>query len=282
MCNQIIKNVTKILSSDNPKNKAAWDCIHSINHDDQTIDYTLYSVQTIERKIKEICYRKENSDVVQKIPPFGVDYLLSELQRNILLSNHWSVFYLTCMLSERYGDLLVFLHHKLLSEEEIQSIKTKLDPSERRSYLNFDYTITRLGAINKILKSDYISQLIEYLRVFQKIRNKFMFHFKDVDEYAFVYSSEEIHQKEEYLKDMLIKINGVLEPILQSTNDKHILELITDASGQIDASIKLYDDSKDGTGSFLVNDLVYGDLVRSFSKISFAFIIFLGATEPDF
>lgn len=241
-------------------------------------------MDNIEKKIRglsDIC-KNTRSDVVT-IPPHGFPQITRELKGNIILNNQWAIFYLIFTLSERYTDYLITLNSKLFSKNSCKDIKEKLDSKNRSLYIDLEFKIGKLKHIRNQHKSKYIHKFISLLYLYREIRNAFMFHFKNVDEYSFVYPKKNIHEKEESLKGELENIISTInDSIKQFKGNTNIIDILDTSKKRIDDIIRFYEKNQSDETYFLINDNIYQDLIKIFSEISYTFIYFLDSEEPNF
>jgi len=254
-----------------------------INNNDFHKDL-INSLDNVEKRIRtlsEIC-KKYNSNVV-RIPPYGFIQISRELKRNIILHNYWSIFYLNFTLSERYADYFINLNSKLFSPKDCADIKTKLDSKNRTLNMDFDFKIGKLKHINSQHQSTYILKLYTLLDLYRIIRNTFMFHFIDIDEYSFVYSGKDIQEKEKSLHGELVNLHSNINVVMRQFKDNQKIKNILQSSIQkIESIIEFYSKNQSTEEYFLINDAIYNDLIRIFSVISYTFIFFLDTEQPDF
>lgn len=262
----------------------ANDFLYSINHIDSFHKSILDPLDNIEKKIRklsDLCHNTR-SDVVM-IPPYGSLQIIQELKSNIILKNQWAIIYLIFTLSERYADYLISLNSRLISSNDYDDIKEKLDSKNRSLIIDLEYKIGKLKRIMNQRKSKYIHKLISLLYLYKTIRNAFMFHFKNVDEYSFVYTKENINKKEESLKGELEKINSSINDSLkQFDGNDNIFSILDGCKNRIDSIMRFYEKNQSDENFFLINDRIYRDLIDIFSVISYTFIYFLDSEEPDF
>jgi hypothetical protein len=253
-----------------------------INNNDFHKDL-INSLDNVEKRIRmlsDIC-KKYNSNVV-RIPPYGFTQITRVLKRNIVLHNYWSIFDLNFTLSERFADYLINLNSKLFTSKDCDDIKIKLDSKNRTLNMDFDFKIGKLKHINSQHQSTYIHRLITLLSLYRIIRNAFMFHFRNIDEYSFVYSDKEIQDKEKSLKGELenihSNINNTMNQFKENQNIKNILQ---GSIQKIESIIEFYKMNQSNNEVFLINDAIYNDLIKIFSVISCTFIFFLDTEKPD-
>jgi hypothetical protein len=261
----------------------AMNFLYTINEIDNHTGKLLDLLDILPERTKELqkTYGRFCSNQVQLQTPYEFYQVKKELKENIVLKNYWSIFYLNYTLSERYTDYLISLNSKLLTDN-FEEIKNTLEGKNKQYKMDFDYKIGKLTHIGNQHKSTYIHKLISLLTLFQKIRNTFMFHFKDVDLYSFVYSDNEIQQKEEVLIQELEDIKSEIEKTMKEFNDNKEIDFILKRSEQrISGIIGFLKQNQSGGKSFLITDAIYSNLIRVISFISYSFIFFVKMYSPD-
>jgi len=201
-----------------------------------------------------------------------------EIKDNIITNSPFSIYFLINSLAERICDGIISYYGEEILKDKQEEIANLLKEESIGNYSMFNKIKYVKEIISKKGSKDG-KQLILYLELLKGIRNKFIFHFLDSDEYHFIYSDEEKSEKEENLilifNKVLDRINSLLETIDSTENEleSHILENMKKNLGDV---IKLLDEyiPKKGVGHCTSN--LYSDFSENFVYIAYSFILFLG------
>ncbi len=247
---------------------------------------------------------KEN---IKKISgtPTNIKELINELRANIEQDNAWSTFYLIQIFAERIVDFMILKENNLLKQNS-DDFKT-MEKKVKKNRLTLGPKIKYLEGLNNYCdsKSEDFEILIKILELLNFIRNRFMFHVTNYDEYSFIYSPDERYKKEKHLikdfKELKRRIDNVLSEFHKETIEWWLLERY---SASLAHSIKSYErlietqkksieiyrqyteDKRDSYGRkerrgkrSVDNTGIYEQLPRMLSRISFIFILFFGKND---
>jgi hypothetical protein len=220
----------------------------------------------------------------------GSNELIKELRANIKLDNIWSTFYLIQIFAERIADSIIRRENECLKKniKELEFIKKYVE--KNRSTLNKKIEILKKLKNSGNCNTKDFEILIKILELLTFIRNRFLFHVTNYDEYSFIYGQEVKYKKEEHLiddfKELKEKIDFVMEEFDQGTLEWWLLERYSTFLG---SSIKNYKQLVDRQKNYnarrtrgkttVDNTGIYAPLIEILSRISFIFILFFGKED---
>ena len=228
---------------------------------------------------------KEN---IKKITnkPTNIKEILIELRTNIESENHWATFYLIQIFSERIADFLLIKERDNLKHIKIEKGKKYFTMEELvvKNRLSFNDKIFFLEKIIYIKYNEFkdFKIILNIMKLLCFIRNRYMFHMINYDEYSFIYKKNEIWKKEEHfiknLEKLVLNMNDIMKDLRRNSYAWHLLER---NSSFFKRSIEYYKKSiivckkKNGRRT-IDNTCIYEQLPGVLSTISYVFILFLG------
>lgn len=248
---------------------------------------------------------KEN---IKKISgaPTNIKEIIKELRANIKQDNAWATFYLIQIFAERVADFIISGENDLVKQNPdfFKRIKKKVEGN----WFTLGIKISCLEELNKSknCKNKDLEILIKILKLLALIRNRFMFHVINYDEYSFIYEPDERYKKEEHfiedLKELKENIDDVLVEFPEGTLERWLLngestslkQSIKSYKRLVETqkkSIELYKQYTEDQGipyrgnerrrgKRSVNNVgVYEQLPHMLSRISFIFILFFGKND---
>jgi hypothetical protein len=225
----------------------------------------------------EHLHRIKNKNIKQ-ICPYSIanfDHLIDETENAIILGNYWSIFYCVELLAERTADIII-RENKEMVQDEYEKIKNKL----KEGKLSLELKIKLLNIIFSEIKNSDLKIFIAFLTLLQRIRNKFMFHINNYDDYSFVLDDGE---KEELLRKLVSTIkeetDKVSKLLVDDASSKKILDTY---SASFQNLIDLFREMKPKEGTTVCNMIIYDDLPLFFAEISYGFILFFGKENFSF
>jgi len=202
----------------------------------------------------------------------NVNSIINELKNNIIMENYYSIFYNVELLAERIVDLII-KKEKFHLTAKFEEIKSKFEENR----FTLDSKIKLLKILYEKFGTDDIKIFVKIIELLQRMRNKFMFHIYNFDDYQFVFGPH-IGMKEELLQNKIIKsvkeeIDAVLKLLEEGGIDKKIVKFYSKYFGGL---IKYYDREKSDEEKYILNVEIYDNLPRNFAEISYLFILFFG------
>jgi hypothetical protein len=175
--------------------------------------------------------------------------------------------------AERICDGIIQYHNNSLDERDREHIRSRIELGK----FSMNEKITKVEKIIRNEGSDSGQEFLNYLKLLNEIRNKFMFHFLDNDEYLFLYSEEKRAEKDQNLRKILQcildKTNEVLGSLNAEDEEKRIIEVYAKTMEKV---IKLLDEIDYPPDTHTSTSIFYRDFSEYFTYISYAFIFFLG------
>lgn len=223
-------------------------------------------------------FQKFGEKNIKRIIPYDITNLneiISEIKNNIIVNSPLSICFLVNFLSERICDGIISLHGEGILDDEKNEIAKKLK--------NKYYMRDKISYVKKILSKKGTkegNQLIKYLELLKIVRNKFVFHFVDNDEYFFVYPDDRKGEKEGNLKSVFQEILNKILPLLEDLNkdkremdEANILKVMNQNLGGVIKYLDGYAYKKEVSHDM---GLLYRDFSENFVYIAYAFLLFLG------
>ncbi len=216
--------------------------------------------------------------------PTNINELLKELKANIKSKNHWATFYLIQILSERIADFMIIKEKDKIKSLTIKK-KNKKNMTLKDLIIEDDLSFyNKIFILEKIVdnKSKDFRILLNIMKLLKFIRNKYMFHVTNYDEYSFIYKKDEMWEKEKHfinnLNDLVKKMITLMEDFDKKSYEWQLLERY---SSSFKRSIENYkrsiDICKQKNGRRIIDNTgVYEPLPGMLSNISYVFILFLG------
>jgi len=249
----------------------------------EIMSYFLYGINNFiymnDAELRKLIFNRlktfeyENIKQVSIYTITNLDKLISEIQQNLVTNSHFALYFLINSLAERICDGIIQNHKEPLDEKDKEHILLKIKDGRFSMH-------EKIIKIEKILKEKGGSEgqeFIGYLKLLHEIRNKFMFHFLDNDEYFSFYPKEREGEKDENLKEIFQIILGKIDYILSLINvmdeEKMVLEVYKKT---IENVIKLLGEITYSPDSHTTTSNFYRSFSEYFTHISYAFILFLG------
>lgn len=224
--------------------------------------------------------------------PTNLKKIIDELMTNIESENHWATFYLIQIFSERIADFIIV--------KEKDFFKTRKIPNNsKKGYFTIKEKIKdnfcfgdKIRCLKELSNSSRHTTkdfeiFIDILELLRFIRNKYMFHVTNYDEYSFIYKKENMYKKEEcFIKNF----SGLVKKMKLLMNDFHgrsyEWHLLERYSSHFEYSIKDYNGyiemSKKSKGRRMINNVgVYEVIPSILSRISYVSILFLGRKDLE-
>lgn len=203
----------------------------------------------------------------------NLDEIIREIKSNLVTNSHLSLYFLINSLAERICDGIIQHHNESLSEKDRNHILSRIEVGK----FSMKEKIIQLEKIMKKKGSEEGQELIGYLELLKEIRNKFMFHFLDNDEYFSFYPKEREDEKDKNLNRMFQgiseKIDSLLNLMKVKDDERRIIEVYKKSIKNV---IKLLGEITYSSDSHTSTSLFYRDFSKYFTHISYAFVLFLG------
>jgi hypothetical protein len=238
--------------------------LRGINHPRTELNrLILLKLNQVEKNLKEIY----SYDIC------GVRKLIEEIRINIIISSEWSSFYSLYCLMEKVLDILIIRENKLLNEY-FPFIKEQM----QKGNFTIDKKIFIIKKLNgKNFKPD-LKALINFSELMQRIRNKFMFHLNNYEEYSFVFP--DIGEKEDMFVNNIKFIREAIESSVELLNErsveKQILLYYSDVLNKITGFLS---QNRSNQEVYVSNNTFYEELPEFFSQIACILIILLAKDD---
>lgn len=232
------------------------------------IEYQLSVVSKVNKKLYDkYCWKSTVPDLKA---------VIEELRKNILLEQYYSAFYCIQRFSEILTDRLLSDYIKGYNQKSDKIIEC-MD----RKVFTFNTKIGMLKHyLSKIEDKDDLLLLIELLKLINTIRDTYMFHLNNFEEYWHIFLEE--HKKEEFLcrifKDILDQINIVKQHSKKYENVSKILDYFKDSYERVLEMYKKIIEDTTPCGNFVI----YESFPKELYLLSFSLFKFLEKSELKF
>jgi len=206
----------------------------------------------------------------------NINSLIEELRNNIIMRNYFSIFYNVETLAERIVDLIIGKKKGSINEE----ICCKIREDMNNEGFTLQSKIKRLKEVYDDETPD-TKMLIKIIQLLQRIRNKFMYHIVNYDDYQFVFS-DDIGKKDEFLQRKIIQpileeIRAVKDIIKEISFENQLTKNLLDFYQKSWTKLsEFYEREKSSNDSIILNIDIYEHLPQNFAEISYIFILFFG------
>jgi len=215
---------------------------------------------------------------IKKITPYdvrGLNTIVAEIKNNIITRSHWSVFYTIECLAERIIDTIIVRENKLLMGEY---------GNIRKNIKSNHYTLgNKIVLLEKIYcehKTPDLNIMIKIIKLLQDVRNKYMFHLFDCDDYSFIYPVGETHEKEKEMMKLMTSVKDSVEEVRELFKEgileRHILDFYFKSWSNL---IEVYDISEYGPDVSVSNSAIYSMFPECFARFAYVLILFLGKDD---
>lgn len=231
--------------------------------------------------LKYISNVKKNVEKITSGYAFAnIDTLIKELENNIIIGNYFSTFYNVETLAERIFDLIIQKENDLLDEEEREKIVEDMKKGKFTLQSKIDLVEK---TIHKKHQTEDMSILIKIVYLLQRMRNKFMFHIGNYDDYQFVFG-DDTAKKEEFLKNKILKpvlteIEKVEAAVKGKLNERLAEYLLEWYHKYWTKLCNFYEENKSDEKTPVLNIDIYQHFPQNFAELSYIFILFFG--KPD-
>jgi len=220
--------------------------------------------------------------------PTNIKEILNELKENIESENHWATFYLVQIFSERITDFIIFSKKDYFKERKISFNDGKSNFTIKKKVKNNRFSFgNKIRCLEELINSGcYTSKdfktFLDVLKLLCFIRNRYMFHVTNYDEYSFIYEKKDMYKKEEHFiknfKVLVERMKYLMNDFHGNSYEWHLLE---ENSFFLEHDIKSYEKHierfKKSDGRRMINNVgVYEEIPSILSRISYVFILFLG------
>jgi len=211
--------------------------------------------------------------------PTNIKEILIELKANIKSKNHWATFYLVQILSERIADFMIITEKDFFKAKKISSsngyftIEKKII-DDKFCFADKINCLKELSSCNQYNTKDF-ETLIDILELLRFIRNKYMFHVTNYDEYSFIYNIRDMYKKDKSFYKNLSELVKRMKYLMNDFHKKsYEWQLLERYSSSFTRSINT---NKQKNVKRTTNYTgVYEPLPGMLSRISYVFILFLG------
>lgn len=207
--------------------------------------------------------------------------LQKEIKNNLLVGSYESIFYLVHSLNERIADLILCRNKKKIKSLEVNDLKIK-------DYLNntkftLEIKIQFLEKLSDLINvdKDYY-KYVKLLKLFQRIRNKVMFHRKNIENYSIYFDN--ISEKEDNLKKTADTLLSIIDEIKESFTDEsqHINLIIKKSEIILDHYSDYLSRNKSNDEILIYHGQFIEELPVLMSHLSLIFIFFITKEELNF
>jgi hypothetical protein len=241
------------------------------------------AIPDIHTKIKLKSIKNLNNILKNKLISFTnkeEKYIIKELIQNLKFDNYRSSFYLTLILSEYIVDRIIIINKDKIKNNNFRKIKKFINIEEEKTFLSLGKKIDILKTIlpNKTNTSQLFKNILELLNL---IRNRYLFHFTDLDDYSFVIPENDLFKKEQKLQKHFIEIKKTIADIIKNynLNNLELNLLIENAANFQDSTIdysRLINIQQIPERKTRVNSKGLTSLLpKTLSKLSMIFLLFL-------
>jgi len=193
----------------------------------------------------------------------------------LITGSYWSVFYLVHSLSERIIDSII-----VSRKEDLKADYEKIQKKIESKHMDLGFKITLLEKLYEHYKTDDLNLIISSAKLLKEIRNKFMFHPLDYDDYSFIYELDEISKKDDLVENLVRSIKETLDNLLALIKtaglEKNILQYYSKSFGSL---ISLFSKNKSSSEVSVSYSNIFRDFPRYFTELSYVFILILGRED---
>lgn len=218
-------------------------------------------------------FKSKNIRQISDYTITNLNTIIIEIKNNLITNSYLSLYFLINSLAERVCDGIIQHHNEPLSGKDKNNILLRIKVGK----FSMGEKIIQLEKIMKKKGTKEGQELIAYLKLLKEIRNKFMFHFLDNDEYFSLYPKKREDEKDKNLKkifqEILSKIHSLLSSMKVKDDERRIIEVYKKS---IENVIWLLGEITYSPNSHTSTSLFYRDFSKYFTHISYAFILFLG------
>ncbi|RLF50998.1 MAG: hypothetical protein DRN11_03565 [Thermoplasmata archaeon] len=226
--------------------------------------------------------RKNIEKITKGYAVANINSLIEELKNNILMRNYFSIFYNVETLAERILDLIIKKENDLIEKEIQHEIIKYIDDG----YFTLQKKIELLEEImHKKHATKDMKILIKIIKLLQRIRNKFMFHIVNFDDYQFVFG-DDMGKKEEFLQRKILEpikseIDNISDILEEGEFDERKLveTLIKFYQKYLERLYEFYSKERSNKDVEIVNIDIYEHFPQNFAEISYIFILFFGKSN---
>lgn len=222
--------------------------------------------------------------------PTNIKELLDELRLNIKSENHWATFYLIQIFSERVADFIIVNENDFFREKKIPNSSKKGYFTIKEKIEDNFYFYNKILCLKELSKSSCrttkdFETLIDILELLRFIRNKYMFHVTNYDEYSFIHQKKDMYKKEECFINNVSKLVEKLKLLMNDFNkNSYEWQLLERYSSHFESSIndytRLIEISKKSNGQRTINNVGVNEVMPDLlSRVSYIFILFLGKND---
>jgi len=218
-------------------------------------------------------FEVENIKQISSYTITNLDKIIGEIRHNLITNSHLALYFLINSLAERICDGIIQYHNEPLDERDKKHIVSRIEVGKF-------FMEEKIVKVEKIMKNKGTTEgqeLVEYLKLLKEIRNTFMFHFLDNNEYLFLYPKEREEEKDKNLLQIFQKIldksNNLLSLLKVKDEEKRLIEVYGRAMENVMGHLKNITYSPDvstNTSTF------YRSFSEYFTHISYSFIFFIG------